>query len=188
MFLKFLQLKTYNQNILFYISCTSIPLKVAHWAFELAQTVDKRGPSDRSASLFRLYVSQTTCMWTWNPPFVDVLSTAPLISDLSGQRRVPETSQDAVRFLSGGALLPVLRRQLLNSLVHAALPHPSPTPTLHPPTFGFNTRTLKTQPTAPPAASFPASRPLPVQVVSTRKFSCGLAAPYLRPTLTPHPY
>lgn len=90
MFLNFLQLKTYNQNVLFYISCLSIPLKVAHWAFELAQTVDKRGPSDRSASLLRLYVSQTTCMWTWNPPFVDVLSTAPLISDLSGQRRVPE--------------------------------------------------------------------------------------------------
>lgn len=93
-------------------------------------SVDKRGPSDRSASLFRLYVSQTTCMWTWNPPFVDVLSTAPLISDLSGQRRVPETSQDAVRFLSGGALLPVLRCQLLNSLVHAAPPHPTP-PSTH---------------------------------------------------------
>lgn len=140
MFLNFLQLKTHNRNLFLFLHFMPVdPSKGC--TLGLRTCTKPRANEVRAIGQHPLFSAsrlandracerETHRLWTFCRPHL----WSPIWA-ASG------TSQGAARFLSAGALLPVLRRQMLELSCARG-----PAPPHLPPTFGFNTRTLKTQP------------------------------------------
>lgn len=123
---------------------------------------------------FWLYVSQTTCMWTWKPTVCGRLSAAPFTSNLIGRLASREFRE---QFKMPSILCPRRRSSSSSETVGLSRARGPAPPTSTPPALDFTT--LKTLPAPSIAASSPASLPFPAEVVDSRKFSHSYSTPLL---------